>query len=246
MKKIDFLGLQASPVSKKEIVDILTDFAVLGCQKTAFYLNAHCVNMSFSDSEYRAILNRADLLYPGGKAVVLASRIFSGSFQERVNILDFFDDLAERLIKKNVTVFLLGNTKQIVEKTEEVLKARGLRVLGSRDGFFSEAEGAEVIRTINSLKPDILMVGMGVPKQEAWIDAHKFELNVHLFWGVGAAFDWLSGTRKMAPAWMVDLCLEWLHRLFQQPKRLWKRYLMGNPIFIYHVIRWKMGHAKED
>jgi N-acetylglucosaminyldiphosphoundecaprenol N-acetyl-beta-D-mannosaminyltransferase len=122
--------------------------------------------------------------------------------------------------------------------TEKVLREKGLAIVGSRDGFFDEAE-EDAVREINKLKPNILMVGMGTPKQEKWIYNHLNELDVNLCWGVGAAFEWLSGYRKRAPRWMVECGFEWLYRLYQQPKRLWKRYLVGNLVFIYHVLHWK-------
>ena len=140
----------------------------------------------------------------------------------------------------------MGGELHIVKKAEEALKKKGLRIVGSRDGFFSKAEEKEIIREINALKPDILMVGMGMPKQEKWIHGHLHELDVHLCWGVGAAFDWFSGQRKRAPLWMINCGFEWLHRLYQQPKRLWKRYVFGNAVFIYRIVKWKVIHGKDS
>ena len=134
----------------------------------------------------------------------------------------------------------MGGKSHIVKKTEEALKGEGLKIIGSKNGFFDKTEEKEIIREINILKPDILMVGMGVPKQEKWIDRHLQELDVNLCWALGAAFDWLSGQRKRAPRWMIKCGFEWIHRLYQQPKRLWKRYLIGNLVFIYYVLSWKI------
>jgi len=239
-KAIDFLGIEISAITKEEIVDKIIEFAFTGRQKMITYLNAHCVNVSFTDFEYREILKVTDLVYAGGQGVVWASRFLGALLPERVNILDFFDALTEELRKKQITVYLLGNKSDIVKKTEDALKSKGLKIVGSKCGFFNKDEEVEIIKEINALQPNMLMVGMGISRQEKWIQAHIHELNVNLCWAVGAVFDWLSGQRKRAPQWMIKFGIEWVHRLCQQPKRLWMRYLVGNLVFIYHVLKWKI------
>lgn len=242
---VNFLNLKLNALTKEEMVNALPELCKKGRPaKTAIYINAHCVNVSFADEEYRSILNGADLVYAGGQGIVWAAEFLGCPIPERVNILDFFDRLLERLIDKKITVYLLGNTGEVVKRTESMLRNKGVDVVGSRDGFFSEEENQDVLREINRLKPDLLMVGMGPPKQEKWIKRYSEDLDVGLCWAVGAAFEWLCGYRKRAPSWMIESGLEWLHRLSQQPVRLWKRYIFGNIVFIYHVIDWKVRHAK--
>jgi len=240
-KTVNFLDININAITRNEIADKILKFAVTDNPKFITYLNAHCVNISFVDSEYKKILQEADLVYVGGQGVVWASRFLGILLPERVNILDFFDMLVRKLREKGVTIYLLGGEKEIVKKTERVLKNKGLKIVGARDGFFDKREEGRIIQEINMLSPDILMVGMSVPKQEKWIYSNLAELNVNLCWAVGAAFDWLSGYRKRAPEWMVGSGLEWLHRLYQQPKRLWKRYLIGNGIFIYRMLKYKIS-----
>lgn len=237
--KISFLGININAVTKKEIIDILLDFSRGGRTKTVFYVNAHCVNIAQLDPEYKYILNKADLVYAGGQGVVWAAGFLGTPLPERVNILDFFDIILKEFKDKKTTIYLLGGTTQVVKRTESILKNQGLKIIGARSGFFTQAEEKEIISEINSLKPDILMVGIGVPKQEKWIYAHSNELNTNLCWGVGAAFDWLSGYRRRAPKWMIKCGLEWLHRLCQEPKRMLKRYLIGNCLFVFRVTRHK-------
>lgn len=236
--KISFLGININVLTKEQIINILLNFSENKGIKTAFYLNAHCINVAYRDEDYRSILNRADLVYAGGQGVVWAARFLGTPLPERINILDFFDILVPELKDRKITIYLLGGREGTVKKTEEVLKGKGLRIVGKRSGFFAKSEEQEIIQEINALKPNILMVGMGVPKQEKWVYNHINMLNVNLCWSVGAAFDWLSGQRKRAPRWMSKFGLEWLHRLCQQPKRLWKRYLLGNLIFVYRVIKY--------
>jgi len=239
-KIVNFLDIKISALTLDEIVEKILEFAIFGKRKMVTYLNANCVNISFTDFEYKKILQKSDLVYAGGQGVVWASKFIGSPLPERVNILDFFDILVRKLRDKKITIYLLGGRVEIVKKTEGVLKKKGLKIVGSRDGFFDKTEEMEIIQEINFLKPDILMVGMGVPRQEKWIHNYLNKLDVNLYWAVGAAFGWLSGYRKRAPIWMIRCGLEWLYRLYQEPKRLWRRYLIGNFIFIYHVLRWRL------
>lgn len=237
MKKISISGINVNVVDKKDIMNTLLDFAGSPGIKTAYYLNAHCLNVACSDKEYREILNKSDLVYAGGQGIVWASIFLGMPLPERVNILDFLDELVKRLADKRIRIYLLGGEKDVVKNAGLFFRNKGLDVAGSRHGFFGREEEKDIVREINSLKPDILMVGMGVPKQEKWIYGHLNELDVRLCWAVGAAFEWISGYRKRAPKWMIKLGFEWLHRLYQQPRRLWARYVLGNFVFIYHILR---------
>lgn len=240
-KRISFLGIEVGVLTKKEIVGLLLGFLKGDYPRTVFYLNAHCVNIAHSDPDYRSVLNKADLVYAGGQGVVWAAKILGSPLPERVNILDFFDLLAKELRKTKLTIYLLGGRPRIVKKTEEVLKEKGLEIIGSRDGFFDKTEEPQIIREINNLKPHILMVGMGVPKQEKWIYSHLNELDVHLCWAVGGVFDLFAGRLKRAPRWVSNCGLEWLYLGLQNPKRLLRRYLLGNFLFVYRVLKYKFN-----
>ncbi len=241
-KAIDFLGIKVSAITKKEIVDKILEFTLTGKRKIIMYLDAHCVNVAFMDPEYRKILKGADLVCAGGKALVWASKLFDSTLPERVNSLDFFDSLVEGLIEKKIKVYLLGCKPSVVQKAVDELKRRfsDLTIVGYHHGFFNQDQEINIIKEINALRPNILMVGMGVPRQEKWIYKHLNDMDVNLFWAVGGAFNNISGIFKRAPAWMINCGLEWLYRLFQEPERLWKRYIIGNFIFIYHVLSYKI------
>jgi len=187
--KISLAGVKIHSITRKQAVDILLDFSKRSFRRTACYVNAHCINTACYDKEYRDIQNKFDLVYAGGQGVVWASRFFGIPLPERVNILDFFDRLLEGLMEKRITVYLLGGKPEVVRKAGETLKKKGLNVVGSMHGFFDKQEEMSIIREINELRPDILMVGMGVPKQEKWIFSHLNELQVNLCWAVG-----LTGT----------------------------------------------------
>jgi len=243
-KTINFLGIKLGALTRSEIVEEILDYAINGKAKFITYLNAHCLNTALMDNEYQKILHKADLVYAGGQGVVWAAGFLGVPLPERVNILDFFDMLVQQLKERKITIYLLGGTQSVVKKAEERLKDLGLIVAGSRDGFFNKAQEPEVIREINTLNPDILMVGMGVPLQEKWIYGHLNELNVKLCWGVGGVFKILSGELKRTPKWIGDCGLEWLYLGLQDPARLFKRYLTGNFIFIFHILRHRLKSLK--
>jgi N-acetylglucosaminyldiphosphoundecaprenol N-acetyl-beta-D-mannosaminyltransferase len=239
-KSIDFLGIKIGGLTRDQIINQVLEYASTGKCRFMTYLNAHCANIYFADFEYREALQKSDLVYSGGQGVVWASRFLGGFLPERVNILDFFDGLVRKLKEEGVTVYLLGGSKNTVKKAEKFLRDKGLKILGSRDGFFDKTEEAEIIKEINRQSPDILMVGMGVPKQEKWIYGHLKELNVNLCWAVGGVFELLAGRLKRSPVWVSDCGLEWLYLGFQDPGRLLKRYLIGNFIFVYRVLDYKV------
>jgi len=241
-KRYSLLGIPIHALTREEIVNLLVEFAagVSARARSAFYVNAHCVNIACEDAEYRDILNKADLVYAGGQGIVWGARMLGMYFPERVNIMDFLDALAEKMRAAQTSLYLLGATQPVIKKAEQVLKAKGLRIVGARDGYFPIQDEPGIIKEINMLKPDILMVGMGVPKQEKWIYGHLPELRVNVCWGVGGAFDILAGRIKSAPRWINRSGLEWLYLGLQDPKRLLARYLLGNPLFVYRLLRHRI------
>jgi len=240
-KKIKICGIDVGVLTRTEIAQTLFSFAHGERIRTAFYLNAHCLNIALKDPQYYNILRQSDLVYAGGQGIVWASKFLGNPLPERVTMLDFFDILAEKLRIKKTSIYLFGNTQEVVKEASRILKNQGLNIVGYRNGFFENEQEQNIIQEINSLRPNILIVGLGVPKQEKWIFSHLRQLQVNLCWAVGAAFDWISGKRKRAPKWIRDSGFEWLHRLCQQPLRLSKRYLVGNPLFIYRIIKQKIN-----
>lgn len=243
-KIINFLGIEVGALTRSEIVEEILNYAISGKTKFITYLNAHCLNTALTDNEYKRILQKAELVYAGGQGVFWAARFLGAPLPERVNILDFFDVLVRELREKKITIYLLGGMDDVVKKAQGKLKNLGLAVMGSRNGFFNKAEEPEIIREINSLKPDILMVGMGVPIQEKWIYSHLNELDVKLCWGVGGVFKIFSGDLKITPKWISNCGMEWFYLGLQDPARLFKRYLIGNLIFIHHVLKYQENRLR--
>ena len=240
-KVIDFLGIKVSVLTTDEIIEKILEFTLSGNHKMITYLNAHCVNVSFADPEYKNILNAANIVYADGISIVWGSKLLGKPLPERLTDLDFFDILAKDAAKKDISFYFLGGRPKVAELAADKLRERfpNLNIVGIHHGYFTESEEENFIKEINLLEPKILLVGMGVPKQEKWIHNHLDELRVNLCWAIGT-FDGLAGLFQRAPSWMLEAGLEWLYRLYQEPKRLWRRYLIGNFIFIYRVFECKM------
>jgi N-acetylglucosaminyldiphosphoundecaprenol N-acetyl-beta-D-mannosaminyltransferase len=162
---------------------------------------------------------------------------------ENLNGTDMLPYLCENAVKNRFRIFLLGAQPGVAEKAKANLikKFNGLQISGTQHGYFGKEEEQKVIEKINKSKTDILLVALGVPKQEKWICGNLSKLQVKVAMGVGGLFDFYSGKIKRAPRWMREVGLEWLYRVLQEPKRMWRRYIIGNPLFLLRVIKWKMA-----
>ena len=197
---------------------------------------------SQSDKEYRQVLEGADMVTPDGMPLVWTAKLMGDKNIQRTYGPDLMLALCAAGRGKGYKHFLYGGTENTCSLLENVLKTRfpGIIISGRYAPPVREAHGREnddVIHEINRLNPDILWVGLGSPKQDYWMVQHRSQLSVPVMIGVGAAFDFLAGTKKQAPRWMRDAGLEWFFRLCSEPRRLWKRYLIGNTQFVYLLIR---------
>jgi len=153
---------------------------------------------------------------------------------ERITGIDLMFGLLKRASEKNYSAYFLGAKSQVVEKVVEVVKKTypDLRIAGYSDGYFSESEEYNVAEDINKSSADILFVAISSPKKEIFLKKWRSSINVPVCHGVGGSFDIIAGVTKRAPMWMQKVGLEWLYRLIQEPRRMWKRYLVTNVIFI--------------
>ncbi len=195
------------------------------------------------DAAYRRVVENAGMVTPDGMPVVWLGRR-AGFPVERTYGPDLLEAVCVRSARGECSHFFYGGTEETNRKLTERFKAKypGLNIRGAYAPPLRGTGGREeesVLRMINEARPDILWVGLGSPKQDFWMADHRDALDVPVLIGVGAAFDFLAGTKPQAPRWMQRSGLEWLFRLCCEPRRLWKRYLVGNPHFIYLLIKNK-------
>lgn len=205
------------------------------------FINAHVINMARSNSEYTAVLKNTDLNLPDGAGMWIAGKWLYGMELTNLNGTDLGVRVLEWAARKRYRVFFLGAKPGVASKAKELLEKRipSLRIAGCHHGYFGN-DSAEIIKRINDSGTDILFVCMGVPFQDIWINNHKPLLNVKLALGLGAFFDFYSERVVRAPAILRRMKLEWAFRLIQEPKRLWKRYLLGNITFLLHIMMLKL------
>ncbi len=215
------------------------------CRQIAF-VNPHCLNISARDPQYRALLQGAPMVLADGIGIHLALKFFtSDALRDNVNGTDLFPPLCRMAAREKLSLYLLGGRPGVASAVAAGAQARvpGLEIAGTHHGFIDAAESDAVVTQINRSGADILLVAMGVPLQENWIAANVHKLNPRVAMGVGGLFDFYSGRIARAPLWMREMGLEWLYRLLQEPGRMWRRYVIGNPAFLWRVWRWRRSAA---
>jgi N-acetylglucosaminyldiphosphoundecaprenol N-acetyl-beta-D-mannosaminyltransferase len=208
-------------------------------------INAHSYNTALKDDFFAEALMKGDALIPDGASIVMACRKLKAKSQpkERIAGWDLFTMEMERLNRKGGTCFFMGSSEKVLKLIREKGKTvyPNIRIETYSPPYkpeFSEAENREIIEAINRANPDLLWIGMTAPKQEKWAYRHWNELHIHCHCGtIGAVFDFFAGTMERAPMWWQEHSLEWLYRLIKEPKRMWRRYIIGNTLFIRNVMR---------
>lgn len=201
--------------------------------------NAEMVMAAQQDGELARILAAAALVVPDGAGVVWAARYHDQPVPERVAGYDLAQALLARAAVKGYRVFFLGGAPGIADKARDIAVERypGLNIVGVRHGFFSAQDDRQIIDEVNAAAPDILLVALGVPRQEKWLAAHFNELSVPVCMGVGGTFDVMAGVVQRAPLWMQQAYLEWLFRLLSQPSRFVR--MLALPRFVLRVMTAK-------
>jgi len=197
--------------------------------------NAEMIMRATHDQELGAILNAAALVVPDGAGTVWAARHLGHAMPERVAGYDLAQELLRRAPAEHRRVYFFGSAPGVAEKAKAKAEQLypGIEIVGVRNGFFSPADNAAIIAEIRAARPDLLLVALGVPKQEKWIAAHLAELDVPVAIGVGGTLDVMAGVMKRAPYWMQKAKLEWLFRGLMQPKRAGR--LLALPKFVLKV-----------
>lgn len=203
--------------------------------------NAHTLNLGWDDAAYRRVLREADLVLRDGVGVELAVRLAGRDAGHNFVGTDFVPALLEAVAPEEVRVFLFGAEAGVAERAADALRARArnIRVVGSAPGYGAFAPA--VVAQVRAARPHVLLVALGNPAQERWIHEHRERLGVPVSIGVGALFDYLAGRVRRAPGWVLRLRAEWLFRLLVEPQRLWRRYVMGNPRFVWRLLRSRGG-----
>lgn len=241
---VRLLGVSIHSTPLKRVLSHISDSIQQGHRSIISNVNVHAMNIAYQEARFRRFLNEdSDLVFCDGMGVRLGARMTGQHIDYRYTPPDWIDDLCQVCVENDFSLFLLGSRKQVVEEAAASLKDRfpTLKIAGTQDGFFDKdpnsTENKAVVETINATNPDILLVAFGMPMQEYWLEENWDRLNARIALPVGALFDYITGEVLRAPRWITDNGLEWLARLVIEPRRLWRRYVIGNPLFIYRVLR---------
>lgn len=250
VKQEDVLGSNARIMILNTIIDVLNVQETIDLvekyvvSKTPLHLmgvNADKINEVNKNEKMRLIVNSCGIINADGASVIMASRYLKKPLNERVAGVDLMQSLIALSERKDYSVYLLGAKQSIVEKTAKVLKERHpkLNIVGVHNGYFNESEWPDISKELKEINPDFVFVGITSPLKEYLIEYLQDDGHTSVFMGVGGSFDVISGNIARAPVWMQKANLEWLFRVIQEPRRLFKRYFVGNWIFMKAVFEEK-------
>ncbi len=244
--RVELLGIPIDPVTPEVLLTRVSETAEASDRARLFFcLNVNYVNLAQGDPEVLKCFRGADTVYADGMGVVWGARLLGYSLPAKITVTDFVDPLCAKAVERGYSVFLLGGRPFSVEESGRRLTARypGLQIVGMHHGFFTQYDEASLVKTIRNAAPKILLVGLGAPRQERWLMHYRTALPPCAALTCGALFDFVWGGLPRAPRWLTEHGLEWVWRLRIEPRRLWRRYLVGNPVFLFRVLRtrWHRG-----
>ncbi|PPS44233.1 WecB/TagA/CpsF family glycosyltransferase [Chroococcidiopsis sp. TS-821] len=251
--RINLCGVKIDRITLDEAVDLIVNHAVLNNEPEYVVTpNAQHILLLQDDSHFSEIYANAFLVVADGVPLVWASQLLGKSLPGRVNGTDLFEQLCKVAAEKGLRVFLLGGRPQAAEHAAKLLQQRhpDLNVVGTYCppyGFETDQEELVAINAkIRAAAPHLLFVGLGAPKQEYWMYHNYQKIGVPISIGIGGSFELVSGLVPRAPIWMQKTGLEWFFRLLAEPRRLWKRYILGNPHFVWLVFRQWLSQSLSE
>lgn len=240
-----FLGFRLASVATADFLDALLKAAAGRERRVIGYLNAAQVNLAFTDPAHARALARLDGLYADGQAIVWAARWMAAPITERINAGDFTPEFCREAVRRGLTLALVGGRPAEGDRLSEADRTAAvfrrwtpdLNIIYTHHGYLDDPAAQAVGRAIEAADPDLVLVGMGAPRQEVRAMDWAGEGQARLWWCVGALFEYYAGSRRRAPVWVRRIGMEWVVRLALEPRRLWRRYILGNPAFIFRVLR---------
>lgn len=236
---VNIFGVKITPVSYTGLTEKIEEAVQSGKGLFLTYATANTLNEAYKSAVYRDVLNSFDLIHADGAGTRLGLRLLgkTGSFPERITGSDFYPLLADFCIVHKYSIYIFGDTKNTCLAVQE--KIGSAIISGWSEGYNYQTE--KVIEEIQNTNPKIILVGLGAPRQETWAAENRAALEGRVVICVGEGLRVLAETKRRGPLWMQKAGLEWLVRLVNEPRRLWKRYLIGNFLFIYRIVRQKFS-----
>ena len=244
-KRFPILNTYVNALTLEETVKEVEDIIQAGVPTQHVVVNASKVNLMEADSGLAEIVNECPLINADGASIVWAAKELGVPLKERVTGIDLFLRLVEIAAEKGYGIYLFGAKEEVVTKVKVIFEERypGIRIVGYRNGYFTEADESQIVQDMASSGADMMFVAFSSPKKEYWVHKYLKQIGIPFVMGVGGSFDVVAGVTDRAPKWMQDHSLEWFYRFIQEPGRLWKRYIVGNAKFVLLTLKYK--HAKK-
>lgn len=247
-RRIPLLNTFYDNISIMETLDIIEESIKSKLQIHHTVINANKVVLLQKDLELRESVNASDIINIDGIGVLWAAKLLGKPVKERVTGIDLMQKILELAQNENFKVYFLGAKQDVVKKLADICSEKyGKEIIaGYRNGYFSNEEEISIVNLIKESKTQILFVAMPSPKKENFLYKYREDLSeVNFIMGVGGSFDVLAGKVRRAPVWLQKMGFEWFYRLIQEPKKMWKRYLIGNIAFIYLILKFKKQKQDE-
>lgn len=247
LNTVNIFNVEVHSLNMAQTVALIDDAIRSKKQVVHNCINANKVVLIQKDKLLRQSLDEADIISADGQAVVWASKLFGKPLPERVPGIDLMNEVIKEAAEKEYKIFFFGAKEEIVKQASRIYADKyGKKLIGGyRNGYFSAVEEESIAEEINSSGASILFVAIPSPQKEIFIKNHKERMpNVFLMMGVGGSFDVVAGKVKRAPRWMQDRGLEWFYRLIQEPRKMWRRYLIGNMKYILITVRYFLRGRK--
>lgn len=235
------LNTYVNALSMKESLACVEQIITEGIPTQHVVINASKVNLMIDDPKLSEIINGCPLINADGSSIIWAAKQLGIPLKERVTGCDMFQELIGLSAKKGYKVYLFGAKEEVVLEVKRVLEKQysDLKIVGYRNGYFTEDDEPGMIAEMAAAGADMMFVAFSSPKKEYWIHKHLDQLGIPFVMGVGGSFDIVAGKTKRAPKWMQRIGLEWFYRFLQEPRRMWRRYVIGNAKFVAYTYKYK-------
>lgn len=241
--RYQILNTYVNAISMDETIDLVEDIIKGRVPTQHVVINASKVNLMEKDKGLQKIVNQCPLINADGASIVWAAKKLGIPLNERVTGIDLFLKLIELANEKHYKIYLFGAKEEVVVKVKQIFEEKypNLIIAGYRNGYFKENDEKEIVRNMSESCADMMFVAFSSPKKEYWVNKYLQQLNIPFVMGVGGSFDVVAGITDRAPLWMQNHGLEWFYRFIQEPRRMWKRYIVGNAKFVALTYKTKFS-----
>lgn len=247
-RRVPILNTYIDALTMDETISEVEKIIARGVPTQHVVINANKVNLMNEDPELKRIVNECPLINADGISILWAAKVLGLPIKERVTGIDLFLNLVKVASEKGYKIYLFGAKEEVVRKVKKVFEEEypTLQIVGYRNGYFTEEDEPEIVKNMAESGADMMFVAFSSPKKEYWINKYIDQLNIPFVMGVGGSFDVVAGVTERAPKWVQIRGFEWLYRLVQEPRRMWRRYVIGNAQFIGYTVKAKIEQEKDE